>query len=208
MKIVSCTVDVQINFPNGIAELLNLPVKQVMSIIGKINLDVHRTGDDLQYASDLESKVYLTNQILKDADAMGMWHGIEVRTPFLDIALVQKVRGIASRIRFLSGKHKFLLTNSYKDILSPRIAQRKKQGFTFPFSIWMRRHPDFLKTLLPFGKPVDKLVAEFNHGHDHWSKIWSMVVIAQLKIHGNRTCEITPAGNNYPKVKVENLVHS
>ena len=46
-----------IHTPNGIAELLSLPVEKVMATIRTVNLDLQYSGDDLQYASNLESKV-------------------------------------------------------------------------------------------------------------------------------------------------------
>src|SRR3954469_14263782 len=38
--------------------------------------------------SYLESNIYMQHQLLKDTDCMSMWHGIEVRVPFLDYDLI------------------------------------------------------------------------------------------------------------------------
>jgi len=171
-----------IHTPDAIARLLNIPEKNVWNILKKITIDLPETKDDREYVSLLESKIYLTNQLLKDTDSMSMWHGLEVRAPFLDIALLQKANQIMPAIRYNTQAPKYLLTASNKDILPDEIVYRKKAGFTFPFALWMKRNPARFKTLVQEGKATDEIVHDFESGQSHWSKYWSLVVLHQFKL--------------------------
>jgi asparagine synthase (glutamine-hydrolysing) len=137
--------------------------------------------DDIEYASFLESKIYMSNQLLKDTDYMGMWHGVEVRVPFLDVRLVEKVQAILPSIRYRKDWPKYLLTASHQDVLPKEIVFREKKGFTFPFALWLQRSPDRFKDLMQVGKPTELLLAQFKRGKCHWSKCWSLAVLQQFR---------------------------
>ena len=48
----------------------------------------------------LEANFYMQSQLLKDTDAMSMWHSVEVRVPFLDRDFIQTVNNIAPELKF------------------------------------------------------------------------------------------------------------
>lgn len=87
-------------------------------------------------ASWLETNMYMQNQLLRDADVMGMANGIEIRVPFLDNAFLHTVLSIQSNIKYLQSPSKFLLVDAFRDVLPQSIWNRPKMGFTFPFKEW------------------------------------------------------------------------
>jgi len=170
-----------IHTPDTIAQVLGMPEEKVWQILRKVNIDVPDGLSAIEYASFIESKVYMTNQLLKDADYMSMWHGLEVRVPFLDIALIKDVDQIDPALRFRADWPKYLLTASNLDILPSEIIFRKKKGFTFPFALWLKNGADRFKSMLPEGTVSDSIFADFVNGRSHWSTCWSLAVLKQFK---------------------------
>ena len=169
-----------IHTPEVIAKLLQLPEEKVWDTLRRVKVSLPSTGNKKEYASQLESKIYLKNQLLRDTDVMSMWHGLEVRAPFLDIRLIEKVSKIAPAIRY-SASSKFLLTESHKDVLPRQVVERKKAGFTFPFELWMRRTPERFAKIAPDNDQAREIISDFYKGRNHWSKYWTLIVMHQLK---------------------------
>jgi len=167
--------------PDVIASLLDLPESKVWDVLKKVEVELPGALHDQEYVSLLESKFYMTNQLLKDTDYMSMWHGLEVRVPFLDIELIKKISTIAPALRYRQDWPKFLLTASHKDVLPREIIFRKKYGFTFPFSLWLKNSLERFVALLPETPSIKKITREFKGGRVHWSKYWSLVVLEQFR---------------------------
>jgi asparagine synthase (glutamine-hydrolysing) len=170
-----------IHTPNEIALLLNVPVKKVWDVLSLVPFDDLTQRSDIEYASLLEFKMYMCNQLLKDTDYMGMWHGVEVRVPFLDVRLVEMVSSIPPSIRYKKDWPKYLLTASYQDMLPKEIVFREKKGFTFPFTLWMQRSPERFKSLMQVSKQTELLLNQFKNGKCHWSKCWGLAVLHQFR---------------------------
>ncbi len=80
---------------------------------------------------------YTQHTLLKDTDQMSMAVALEVREPFFDTDLVEYVLGIPDK--FKSPVYpKSLLVKSVKPLLPDEIIFRKKQGFVFPWNVWMK----------------------------------------------------------------------
>ncbi len=80
---------------------------------------------------------YTRQTLLKDTDQMSMAVSLEVREPFFDHELVSYVLGVPDNIKY-PNYPKQLLVESLGDLLPPEIVHRRKQGFTFPWRIWMK----------------------------------------------------------------------
>ena len=80
----------------------------------------------------LNFKEYLPNDLMVKTDRCSMAHGLEVRSPLLDTALIESV---ASRP---AETGKALLKRACADLLPPAIATRKKMGFGVPLGTWFR----------------------------------------------------------------------
>ncbi len=165
--------------PIQIAELTNLPQEQVLEILNKVSVKTPYDEKDKHYISFLDTKLYMRNQLLRDFDFMGMWNGIEVRVPFLDIALLKTVNKIAPSFRFK--RTKYLLKKVFSEILPPGVIDRKKKGFTFPFGIWLMSAPEQLDGSLNVNQAFIDVRNRFLAGKVHWSKFWVLMVRAQFE---------------------------
>jgi asparagine synthase (glutamine-hydrolysing) len=87
-------------------------------------------ADDI---SELELSCYMRNQLLRDSDVMSMACGLELRVPFVDRVLIEKISGIPSAQRLAYGKQ--LLVQAVPEI-PDWIVNRPKRGFSFPFDQW------------------------------------------------------------------------
>jgi asparagine synthase (glutamine-hydrolysing) len=170
-----------IHTPATTASILDCPERDVYETLSAVTLDVPEGLSDLDYASFLETNMYMRNQLLKDTDYMSMRFGLEVRVPFLDQDLVRTVRDIGLAGHYDPAHPKYLLTHAFADVLPDTIIHRKKQGFVFPFHKWLadgiREDRPVLHQRLH--KAVD--LAGFMVGRVHWSKTWSGVVLDNFK---------------------------
>lgn len=82
----------------------------------------------------LETERYMRNQLLRDSDVLAMARGLELRTPFVDSALVDAVTALHPAVRLRPGKA--LLAEAVPEI--PRwVLEQRKRGFLFPFQRWL-----------------------------------------------------------------------
>lgn len=80
---------------------------------------------------------YTEGVLLKDADQMSMANSLELRVPFFDVDLVEYALAIPDEYKFPSTPKK-LLVESMEDLIPESIWNRKKMGFTLPWSVWMK----------------------------------------------------------------------
>ncbi|MBC7850280.1 MAG: asparagine synthase (glutamine-hydrolyzing) [Chitinophagaceae bacterium] len=91
----------------------------------------------LSQVSIAEYTGYTQHTLLKDTDQMSMAVSLEVREPFFDHDLVSFVLRVPDDLK--KGSYpKSLLVESLGDLLPSEIVHRKKQGFLFPWSVWMK----------------------------------------------------------------------
>lgn len=164
-----------IHTPDTVSSILRIKEQQVWEVLERVSVRLPTNLDNKEYASLMESKIYLVNQLLKDTDFMGMWHGLEVRVPFLDIELLREVESMPTSLRFNS-QHKHLLTASHTELLPDAIVNRKKKGFTFPLAQWMSKSPMRFRELVDQSPATAKVINSFEEGKEHWSKYWSLAV--------------------------------
>ena len=79
---------------------------------------------------------YLCNDILTKVDRSSMMNSLEVRSPFLDHLLVEKMMKIPNKFKIKNNKLKIIL----KDILEKYVPKvyydRPKMGFAIPLESW------------------------------------------------------------------------
>ena len=104
-------------------------VQKVRDSVGEL------ANDPLLRLAQIESTMYLRNQLLRDSDWASMSHSVELRTPLVDQQLLEEVR------EFLPFFHqfpkKFLLATAPLKPLPKEIMERKKTGFGTPVSSWL-----------------------------------------------------------------------
>ncbi|MCS6915522.1 MAG: asparagine synthase (glutamine-hydrolyzing) [Myxococcales bacterium] len=89
--------------------------------------------------SYLEVDNYLANTLLRDADAMSMAHGVELRVPLCDHVLVSRVLALGAAARQARGRQKPLLVDACGSDLVRAAAMRSKRGFVLPIASFLRR---------------------------------------------------------------------
>lgn len=144
--------------------------------------------DPVNRVSYLESTFYMRNTLLRDSDFMSMAHGLELRVPFLDRALVEACFRIPGKKKVQGSSPKSLLLASLGVELPREIVNRPKRGFTLPFERWLRSemkpvvedallNTDWAQTSIS-ATPVREVWNRFLAGKTSWSRPWSLFVLA------------------------------
>ena len=138
----------------------------------------------------LDTKTYLTADILAKVDRMSMATSLEVRVPMLDHEFVEWVAALPVDWKFRTGTRKFILKKLAERLgIPPALLHRRKQGFQLPLVEWMRdsMKDQYLRVLLEertlqrgYFKPdaVRALIDEHTRGRRNRSGIlWRMLVL-------------------------------
>jgi asparagine synthase (glutamine-hydrolysing) len=91
----------------------------------------------LSQVSAAEYLGYTQHTLLKDTDQMSMAVSLEVREPFFDHELIEYILGVPDSLK-RPAYPKQLLVESLDPLLPKEIVFRKKKGFLFPWSVWMK----------------------------------------------------------------------
>src|SRR5205807_1386028 len=92
-------------------------------------------GSDVGRVCALESAHYMRNQLLRDADWAGMAHGLEIRVPLVDFALLGALAPAIPTITQGAGKTALAAAPSVP--LPSEIVARAKSGFGVPIGAWL-----------------------------------------------------------------------
>jgi len=147
-------------------------------------------------AGDINDVLYtdmllvLQNDMLTKVDMMSMANSLEVRTPFLDVNVVNFVASLPSAYKIDQQHQKKLLREAFRTYLPEELFYRKKQGFELPLLKWFRTE---LKTLIVNDLLADdfiiaqgifnidavrklKLKLFSNNPNDVVAQIWGLIV--------------------------------
>ena len=80
---------------------------------------------------------WLPNDYLTKVDVATMAVGLEARSPFLDIELVELLLRVPAHLAFPRGESKALLKPLARRLLPPAILDRRKTGFGIPIREWL-----------------------------------------------------------------------
>lgn len=95
---------------------------------------------DLDNALKIDINTYLPNDLLYKSDSASMACGLELRSPFLDHLLMEKMAAMPSSMKIRLLNKKTILKNIASDynLLPKEIIYRKKQGFNTPQNKWFK----------------------------------------------------------------------
>ena len=145
-------------------------------------------GDRLGKLIYLYAKTYLQDDILVKVDRASMACSLEVRSPFLDVELVEFLSRVPSRLKLRRLETKHLLKRAMGDVLPPGIANRGKKGFGIPVASWFRGElrealqdelsPERIRRQGLFEPTeVKRLVSEHLSGErDHRKALWTLLI--------------------------------
>ncbi|HEX8818131.1 MAG TPA: asparagine synthase (glutamine-hydrolyzing) [Terriglobales bacterium] len=138
----------------------------------------------------LDSKTYLTGDILTKVDRMSMANSLEVRVPMLDHEFVEWVSALPIEWKLRKGAQKYILKKLAERVgVPPRVLHRPKQGFAMPLVDWIKNDlkESFLSVLLEprtlqrgYFRPgaVRTLLSEHLRGRRNRSGLlWRMLVL-------------------------------
>ncbi len=170
--------------------------------LGELSADLANAGV-FETISAWELRTYMADVLLRDSDVMSMRHSLELRVPFVDRPLIEWLWHQPSAFKGDPARPKMPLRDAVRDLLPPGLLDRKKQGFTLPFPIWMKRElrPFLEETFADnsidhsrlFARDeVQKLWRGFLTGDDtrEWSRVWSLAVLIAFT---NRRTPLPPS---------------
>ncbi|HVV51925.1 MAG TPA: asparagine synthase C-terminal domain-containing protein, partial [Polyangia bacterium] len=96
------------------------------------------TGDWLNQILALDFSTYMSGSVLTKVDRASMAHGLEVRPPLLDDALVDFAFALPSRYKLRGGRGKVLLKRAARGKIPDAVIDRPKKGFGIPLAAWLR----------------------------------------------------------------------
>lgn len=111
----------------------NNPLHTIEELCGRYN------GDALNRTLYTDLMFCLPNDMLAKVDSMSMLNSLEVRVPFLDRALVELAFSMDGKLKLNGLKRKYILVETFKDILPPGLHKRSKQGFDIPIGDWFKK---------------------------------------------------------------------
>jgi len=83
-------------------------------------------------------ETYLPGDVLHKVDRISMAHGVEVRSPFLDVDLIAAALALSDDERLPGRETKPLLRRLAAEKLPPEVVHARKRGFGVPLDAWFR----------------------------------------------------------------------
>ena len=179
-------------FAEGAAPLLRPELRPAASpeaLLAPVRQRLDAPGSVLSRLLSLNFETYLPDDLMVKVDRMSMAHGLEVRSPFLDTAVVELGAALPDRLRLRFGRGKRLLRRALRGLLPPQVLGRPKAGFGAPVASWLRQAPaGFLEDrLLQPGSPVHEYLepgplAELVRAHlerrrDTSPELWALLTL-------------------------------
>lgn len=82
---------------------------------------------------------YMPGDILVKTDRASMAHGLELRTPYLDVDFASFCISLPSRLKITDKEDKWILRRSYSQAWTESVRNRSKCGFGAPVGRWLER---------------------------------------------------------------------
>lgn len=137
-----------------------------------------------------DTNLVLPNDMLTKVDLMSMANGLEVRTPFLDVEVVNFVFSLPSDYKITAFIRKRVLQEAFREMLPKQLYNRPKKGFEVPLLKWLRHEMKSLieDDLLSQSFVVDQGIFDYpeieklkkklysNNPEDVHAQIWALVV--------------------------------
>jgi asparagine synthase (glutamine-hydrolysing) len=143
-------------------------------------------ANDVDRTLQFYTRLYLQDDILMKVDRASMLNSLEVRAPFLDIDLVNRVRRIPSELKLRGGTTKYILRKALAGLLPNETLKRSKQGFAIPIGSWFARRElslDFSRGTVLVNQPftLAKLSEHIRGGADHRWFLWNQWALSKVQ---------------------------
>ena len=111
--------------------------------------DVEKKYSFIKDKSEVKVNIFMLNileeylqPILLRADKMGMKNSVELRSPFMDLDIIEFALNLPPKYKFNILEGKYILKKVAERYLTNEIVYRKKVGFPIPFSKKFETHED------------------------------------------------------------------
>ncbi len=108
----------------------------------RLQIENYKDLDPMEQVLHFNFDNYLQNDLLPKVDRMSMLYGLEIRSPFLDKALINFCFQLPSEFKVNLMTTKKILKDIYRPHLGKIIIDRKKKGFGFPLETLMKQQFD------------------------------------------------------------------
>jgi len=166
-----------------------------------IRLDELAAGSAIERVTALATRGYLTNQLLRDIDAVSMAHSLEVRVPYLDPGVVDTVLSLPDTAKLGDLRAADPYGQTYRETGAKRVLidvgrrwlprdfdMQQKRGFAMPFDAWLRGplRAVFDDTLdgrnakrrgLLEASGVERVRDRFRLGETSWPEPWLLIML-------------------------------
>ncbi|HKQ97115.1 MAG TPA: asparagine synthase (glutamine-hydrolyzing), partial [Candidatus Polarisedimenticolia bacterium] len=130
--------------PEAAWRLAGSPAIDPEELFAHLDVDADPGAGVVQRVTRLESSLFMTSQLLRDADAASMAHSLEVRVPLLDVDLTEFAFGLPAASHLgapdptagFTGKRVFV--RALRGLIPEWTWRKPKRGFTLPFGTWLR----------------------------------------------------------------------
>lgn len=131
----------------------------------------------------IDFNFWLVNDILLKADKMSMANSLEVRVPYLDKIIIEKMKYLPTKYKVTPTETKYAFRKSANRILETKVSSKKKLGFPVPIRIWLKEEDTYQAIKKLFNqdneffnkKKINKLLEQHKNNHrDNSRKIWTI----------------------------------
>jgi asparagine synthase (glutamine-hydrolysing) len=95
-------------------------------------------ADELARLQDVDTGIYLVDDLLVKTDRASMAHSLEARVPFCDAVVAELALALPRSMRVRRLAKKRLLRKAVAPLLPTEIVRGRKQGFSIPAAAWLR----------------------------------------------------------------------
>jgi asparagine synthase (glutamine-hydrolysing) len=107
---------------------------QKLQVLTRLKSNYNTQHPNRLKVMSLELNWFMLNQLLRDSDWAGMAHGLEIRTPYIDVPFFRKILPLLLK---QDAPTKIDLSQSLLVPLPENILKRSKTGFSIPIREWL-----------------------------------------------------------------------
>lgn len=148
--------------------------------------------DAIETAAILETRCFVGERLLRDADTVCASLSMELRSPLSDARIIEAINRLPVGQKFMPVGFKPLLRRHGLAGLDPKLFDRPKSGFVLPFDRWIRKNLGTVMdscmrdeaSLAAIGlkpKAVATLWDDYRRGVPgiYWTRVWAIYVITR-----------------------------
>jgi asparagine synthase (glutamine-hydrolysing) len=147
--------------------------------------------DKVEKLGELDLRTYLPCDILPKADIASMSNALELRSPFLDKAVVEFAARLPMQYKLSGKQRKYILCAAFPEFITPEVLNRPKRGFGVPVSEWLRGswkeqahdklfHSKMLTDGFIQPNALNKYWNLHQNGYDFGYLLWDLLILAMF----------------------------